>query len=153
FDVVPARIDEDAIKDSLKGAPLEEVPAALAEMKALRVSASHPGALVLGADQILAFEGAVISKSADLGEAKALLSRLSGRTHRLIGALVLARGAAAIWRHVEASTLTMRAFSDAFLDDYLAREGEAVLSSVGCYRFEGLGAQLFARVEGDYFSI
>jgi nucleoside triphosphate pyrophosphatase len=155
FDVVPARIDEDAVKDALKaeGAPLEHVPALLAEMKALRVSASHPGAVVLGADQILAFDGVVVSKSVSLDQARALLKHLRGREHRLIGAAVLAKGGQPIWRHLGQARLWLRDFSDEFLEDYLAVEGEEALSSVGCYRLEGQGAQLFSRIEGDYFSI
>ncbi len=155
FDVVPARIDEEAVKASLRaeGAPLARVPEVLAEMKALRVSAQQPEALVLGADQILAFEDRVISKSDDVAGARRLLQALRGREHRLIGAAVLAKGGSAIWRHVETATLTMRNFGDAFLDDYLAREGEAALSSVGCYRLEGPGVQLFSSIKGDYFSI
>jgi septum formation protein len=155
FEIVPARIDEEAVKDSLAAekAPLERVPETLAEMKALRVSASHTGALVLGADQILAFDGAVVSKSADIGEARALLRRLRGKEHRLIGGTVLAKDGVPIWRHLAVSRLWLRDFSDEFLEDYLAREGEAALSSVGCYRLEALGVQLFSRIEGDYFSI
>jgi septum formation protein len=155
FEAIAARIDEDAVKDSLRaeGAPLERVPEVLAELKALRISTSYPDALVLGADQVLAFEGAVVSKSAGIEEARALLRRLRGKEHRLIGAAVLAKGGAAIWRHTGTARLWMRDFSDGFLDDYLAQEGEDALASVGCYRLEGLGAQLFSRIEGDYFSI
>jgi septum formation protein len=155
FEIVPARIDEDAVKDALvaEKAPLERVPETLAELKALRVSASHPGALVLGADQILAFDGTVVSKSADIGEARALLRRLRGKEHRLIGAAVLAKDGVPIWRHLAVSHLWLRDFSDEFLEDYLAHEGEAALSSVGCYRLEALGVQLFSQIEGDYFAI
>jgi len=155
FDILPARIDEDAVKQSLRaeGAPLWRVPEVLAEMKAVRISAAHPEALVLGADQILAFGDHVISKSADLAAARKLLGALRGREHRLIGAAVLAKAGAPLWRHVETARLWMRDFSDGFLDAYLAREGEAALAGVGCYRLEGPGAQLFSRIEGDYFSI
>ena len=117
------------------------------------MSASRPDALVLGADQVLAFEGKLVSKCASLDEARGLLRRLRGRTHQLISALVLARAGGAIWRTVEIATLQMRDFSDCFLDDYLAKEGEGLLKGVGCYRLEGPGAQLFASIEGDYFTI
>lgn len=155
FDIHPARVDEDAVKDSLLAAkaPLRDVADALAELKAVRVSASQPDALVLGADQVLAFDGELVSKCTSLDEARTLLRRLRGQTHHLISALVLAKAGGAIWRNVETATLKMRDFSDRFLDDYLAGEGEGLLKGVGCYRLEGRGAQLFERVEGDYFTV
>jgi septum formation protein len=155
FEIVPARVDEDALKQSLlaEKASHRDIADALAELKALRVSASKTGALVLGADQVLSFDGALISKCESLVEARELLLRLRGKTHDLISAMVLAKNGAAIWRHVEKATLTMREFSDAFLDDYLAQEGEGLLSGVGCYRLEGRGAQLFSRVNGDHSAI
>jgi septum formation protein len=155
FDIRPAHVDEDAVKESLLAAkaPLRDVADALAELKAVRVSANRPDALVLGADQVLAFDGELVSKCASLDEARALLRRLRGRTHQLISALVLAKAGGAIWRNVETATLKMRDFSDRFLDDYLTGEGEDLLKGVGCYRLEGRGAQLFERVEGDYFTV
>lgn len=155
FEIVPARVDEDALKQSLlaKNTTHRDIADALAEWKAVRVSASHPGALVLGADQVLSFDGVLISKCEDLLEARELLLRLRGRTHDLISAMALAKDGAPIWRHVEKATLAMRDFSDAFLDDYLAQEGEMLLSGVGCYRLEGRGAQLFSRVKGDHSTI
>lgn len=155
FEVRPAHVDEDAVKDSLLAAkaPLRNVADALAELKALRVSASQPDALVLGADQVLAFEGELVSKCTSVDEAQILLRRLRGRTHQLISALVLAKAGGAIWRTVETATLVMRDFSDRFLDDYLAAEGEELLKGVGCYQLEGRGSQLFERVEGDYFTV
>ncbi|HEY4126158.1 MAG TPA: Maf family protein [Rhizomicrobium sp.] len=155
FDVRPAHVDEDAAKQSLLAshARLRDVADALAELKALRISASQPDALVLGADQVLAFKGELVSKCATLDEARTLLRGLRGRKHELISALVLAKAGSVIWRHVESAALWMRDFSDDFLDDYLAAEGEALLQGVGCYRLEGRGAQLFERVEGDYFTV
>jgi septum formation protein len=155
FDIRPAHVDEDAVKESLLAAkaPLRDVADALAQLKAVRVSANRPDALVLGADQVLAFDGELVSKCASLDEARALLRRLRGRTHQLISALVLAKAGGAIWRNVETATLKMRDFSDRFLDDYLTGEGEDLLKGVGCYRLEGRGAQLFERVEGDYFTV
>jgi septum formation protein len=155
FAVVPARVDEDAVKEALlaRNVPMRGIADALAELKAVRVSNSHPGKLVLGADQVLVFENELVSKSANVSEARALLSKLRGRTHELVGAAVLAKDGAPVWRHVGSATLAMRDFSDSFLEDYLAREGEAVLDSVGCYQLERRGAQLFANIAGDYFSI
>ncbi len=153
FEIVPAHADEDALKRSMAGQPAEDIADALAELKALAISTNHRDALVLGADQILDFEGGIVSKSENMEEAARLLRRLRGKAHRLVTAAVLAQNGAAIWRHVEISTLHMRAFSDAFLQTYLAGEGEELLSGVGCYRLEGRGSQLFERVEGDYFAI
>lgn len=155
FDIRPAHVDEDAVKDSLLAAkaPLRDIADALAELKALRVSASQSDALVLGADQVLAFGGELVSKCASLDEARTLLRRLRGHSHQLISALVLAKAGGAIWRTVETATLKMRDFSDRFLDNYLAAEGEELLKGVGCYRLEGRGSQLFERVEGDYFTV
>lgn len=155
FTAIPADIDEDRLKDDLlhSGANLVDIAAALADAKALRISQAHGDALVLGADQTLLFEDAVVSKCADLGAARMLLARLRGRPHRLCGALALARHGAIVWRHAETSHLRMRNFSDAFLDAYIAAEGAGILAAVGCYKLEGFGAQLFESVEGDYFSI
>jgi septum formation protein len=124
----------------------------LAKLKALSVSRTRPD-LVIGADQMLALGGEVFDKPKSAPEAKAHLLRLRGATHELITAAVVAREGAVIWRHIDTPKLKMRAFSDAFLDDYLSRAGDHVLRSVGAYQLEGLGAQLFERVEGDYFSV
>lgn len=155
FEAVPADIDEDALKDAMlrEGVPVAAVAGRLAEAKARDVANRHSDALVLGADQTLLFDDGLVSKCADLSAARALLKRLKGRTHQLVGGYVMARGGATVWRHEAVSTLTMRSFSDAFLDRYLAEEGEGLLSAVGCYKLEGLGAQLFERVEGDYFAV
>ena len=155
FTAQPADVDEESLKIRLlaKGTPVRDIAIHLAEAKALAVSNLRPEALVLGADQTLVIDDQLISKCHDLAEARALLTRLRGRTHQLVGGMVLARRGNVLWKHVEASTLTLRDFSDAFLDGYLAAEGAALLASVGCYRMEGLGAQLFEGVEGDYFAI
>jgi septum formation protein len=155
FTVIPADIDEDLRKDDLLagGTALERVASVLADAKALHVSRAWPGALVLGADQALLFEDELVSKCADLASARALLSRLRGKAHRLTSALTLARDGAVHWRHTTNSILHMRDFSDAFLDAYLSTEGEGILGCVGCYKLEGLGSQLFDSIEGDYFSI
>jgi septum formation protein len=154
FEAVSPGVDEDAAKAALlgDGAGPREVADALAELKAVRVSARREG-LVIGADQTLDLDGALIDKPASLEEARERLLALRGRMHRLHAGVVVAQGGQPIWRDVQTSTLWVRPFSDAFLEDYLAREGEAVLKSVGCYRLEGLGAQLFTRIQGDYFAI
>ena len=154
FEAVSPGVDEDAAKAALlgEGAGPREVADALAELKAVRVSGRREG-LVIGADQTLDLDGALIDKPASRQEAREHLEALKGRMHRLHAGVVVAQAGRPIWREVQTSTLWVRPFSDAFLEDYLAREGEAVLTSVGCYRLEGLGAQLFSRIQGDYFAI
>jgi len=148
------RVDEEAVKAGLRAEGLKprEQADALAEVKALSVSRMR-GDLVLGADQMLALGDEAFDKPADRAEARAQLVALRGKTHALLTAAVIARDGQVIWRHVDTPKLTMRPFSDAFLDDYLDRVGEGALSSVGGYQLEGLGAQLFSRVDGDYFSV
>ena len=146
-------VDEDAAKAALLGEGLgpRDVADALAELKAVRINAGQ--ALVIGADQTLDLDGELIDKAASLDEARARLLRLRGRAHKLHAGVVVARAGQPIWREVQTATLWMRPFSDDFLEDYLAREGEALLGSVGCYRLEDIGVQLFSRIEGDYFTI
>ena len=155
FEVKPARIDEDAIKASARaeGAPAADAATLLAEMKARRTGVAVPDALVIGADQILVCEGRWFDKPESATGARAQLAALRGRRHDLVTAIVCQRGNQRIWHHVATPSLTMRQFSDAFLDDYLAAEGVTVMESVGGYRLEGMGIQLFDRVDGDYFSV
>ncbi|HEV2533007.1 Maf family protein [Phenylobacterium sp.] len=154
FQAVDSGLDEEAAKTALKsqGASPRKIAEALAEAKAVKASAAHNG-LVIGADQTLEFEGALYDKVETLEAARARLKLLRGRPHRLHSAVVVAQGGAAVWRNLASATLTMRDFSDGFLEAYLATEGEAALGSVGCYRLEGPGAQLFSAIEGDYFAI
>jgi septum formation protein len=154
FEVVVAGVDETAAKVSLlaKGASPCGVAEALAELKAVKVSRARPQ-FVVGADQTLEFEGGLYDKVETLDEARERLKLLRGKAHRLHSAVVVARDGAPIWREVVSATLTMRDVSDSFVEAYLAAEGQAALGSVGCYRLEGLGAQLFSRIEGDYFAI
>ena len=149
----PADLDEDRLMAELKPAGAEIIARTLAEQKALAVSRRHPGQIVLGGDSVIAFGGDYLSKCASLAQARALLLRLAGQTHLLVSAAALARDGALLWAHASPCRMTMRDLSAQFLEDYLAAEGEGLLSSVGCYRFEGRGAQLFDRVEGDYFSV
>ena len=154
FETVSPGVDEAAVKAGLQaeGATPRDVADALAELKAVKVSRSR-GGLVIGADQTLDLDGTLYDKAANLEEARERLTTLRGRRHRLHAAVVVALDGAPIWRTLESPSLTMRPFSDAFLDGYLARNTAAALSSVGCYWLEGEGAQLFERIDGDYFAI
>lgn len=149
-----AGVDEDAVKTSLlaEGAGPRDIADALAELKAIRISAGRPD-FVIGSDQTLDLDGQLYDKAESLDAARERLKLLRGRTHKLHSAVVVAKEGAPIWREVVTCSLTMRDFSDVFLDDYLATEGPHALGSVGCYRLEGPGAQLFSRIEGDYFAI
>ena len=151
----PADLDEDALMAQLRaeGANAERVASELAVQKALHVSRRHAGALVLGGDSVIAFGDRLLSKCATLDEARALLRELSGREHLLVSAAALARDGEVLWLKASLCRMHVRRLSDDFLDGYLAREGAAILSSVGCYRFEAMGSQLFGKVEGDYFSV
>ncbi|MBK3799134.1 septum formation protein Maf [Azospirillum brasilense] len=153
--LAPAAVDEEEIKLAARaeGAPVEDVAETLAELKAQRVTRKHPGALVIGADQMLECEGRWFDKPADRDAAHAQLQDLRGKTHRLVSCAVVIRDGERLWHHVDRARLTMRPFSDAFLDSYLNAAGDDVLGSVGAYHLEGLGAQLFHRVDGDFFTI
>ncbi len=154
YEAVVAGVDEDAVKVDLlaRGATPRDIADALAELKAVRVSAGRPG-FVIGADQTLDLGGALYDKAETVEAARERLKLLRGKPHRLHSAVVVAKDGQPIWREVATATLTMRDFSDEWLEIYLADEGEQALGSVGCYRLEGLGAQLFSRIEGDYFAI
>jgi septum formation protein len=151
----PADLDEDALMADLaaRGTDAAGVATELAARKALWVSRRHPGQLVLGGDSVIELGGRHLSKCATLDDARALLAQMSGREHLLVSAAALARDGDLLWTHASPCRMTVRTLSPQFLDDYLACEGTAILSSVGCYHFEGRGAQLFDRVDGDYFSV
>lgn len=153
--VDPARIDESAIRAGLdaEGATPRAVAEALAEFKARKVSARHPGALVIGADQVADIDGERLDKPAGADDARAQLARMQGRTHQLHSAAVIARSGAPIWRHIATVRMTMRPLDDAAIDRYLDAAGPDVLGCVGCYQFEGLGASLFSAYRGDYFAV
>ena len=155
FEAVAPGVDEDEVKRSLAAerATPDAVAATLAELKATRISRRRPQALVIGADQVMVCDGRLFDKPASVAQAREHLQVLRGRTHELVSALCVARGGARIWDCRERARLTMRNFDDAFLDAYLARAGDSVTTSVGCYRLEGLGPHLFARIDGDYFTI
>lgn len=155
LDAIPAPIDEEAAKESLRaeGADPETLASALAELKAAAVSTRHPGTLVIGGDQVLELEGRMFDKPANPAAARDQLLALRGRTHRLVSAAVLTRDGARLWHAVQSVRMTMRDFSTDFLDAYLEAAGDSVCGSVGAYRLEGIGAQLFERIEGDYFTV
>jgi nucleoside triphosphate pyrophosphatase len=155
FVVEPAAVDEAAVKRETQaaGEPALACAAALAAEKACQVSRRYPEAIVVGADQVLAAGADWFDKPADLGAARAQLWALRGRTHILATAVCAAGGGIPLWRACSAPELTMRPFSEAFLDAYLAEEGESLCGAVGAYRVEGRGVQLFARISGDYFAV
>ena len=155
FTVEVAAIDEEAVKQGLRqdAASPARVAETLAELKAVRVAARHPGTLVIGADQMLDCDGLWFDKPRTLDEARQQLTMLRHRTHRLTSAVVAVRDGHRVWAHTEPARLSMRNFTDSVLDAYLAQIGEAALASVGAYQLEGWGAQLFSAVEGDFFTV
>ena len=155
FTVRVAEIDERDLKKSLRAAEtnVSAVAETLAELKALRVSSGREGALVIGADQVLDCEGDWFDKPKDVATARRNLMTLRGRTHLLVTSVCVVCDSTPIWRYTDQARLVMRAFSDRFLDAYLANAGPAVLGCAGAYQLEGLGVQLFKEIEGDYFSI
>ena len=153
IDVVSPGVDEDAVKTRLAGQGAEAIAQTLAEAKARAVSLQRLEDWVIGADQILRFNDRLYDKVASMDAAKTRLQTLRGQAHDLVGAVALAHAGEIRRVHVSAARLEMRMFSDAFLDSYLERAGEGILASVGCYAYEGLGAQLFSRVDGDYFAV
>jgi septum formation protein len=155
FSIEPAPVDEGTIKRQQResGCDAEACATILAEAKARAIALRYSAALVIGADQILVAGDEWFDKPVDLDDAASHLRRLRGRDHRLVTAACIFCGETRLWHAVAMPKLTMRHFSEAFLAEYIAAEGDAVLSSVGAYRIEGRGAQLFARIEGDYFTI
>lgn len=151
----PAHVDESELKNAMRveGARVDAIAEALAELKATRVSRRNPGALVIGADSMIECGDVQFDKPPDPAHAVAQLLALAGRTHRLISAAVIMRDGARIWHVADAARLTMRGFARDYAERYVATIGDAALSSVGAYQLEGLGAQLFTRVEGDFFTV
>jgi septum formation protein len=153
IEICPADVDERGLE---AGAPLQApvaIAAMLAREKALVVDRTKPGRLILGADQTLSLDGERFAKPADRAAARAQLRALSGRTHELYSAIAFVRDATVLSEYVGVARLTMRAFSDRFLDAYLDAVGDAATASVGAYQIEGLGVQLFERIDGDYFTV
>ena len=153
FAVDAADIDERAVAMSLAEQPVAERARGLAAAKALSVASRRPGALVIGADQMLELDGEVLSKAPTASAAREVLKRLRGRAHHLHSGVAIAKNGEIVWSLAQSATLHVRAFSDRWLDDYCATAGEALTKSVGAYQLEGIGVQLFERIEGDYFTI
>ncbi|MDW3098279.1 MAG: Maf family protein [Alphaproteobacteria bacterium] len=161
FEIVPADIDESILKSELENSPAAngehgagpDIATALAKAKAEIVSKAHPDALVIGADQVMTLSKTCYDKPRDMAEARSRLWEFRGKPHLLHGGVALAKGGKTIWDYYQPSHLTMRNFSEAFLDHYLETAGDAILKSVGAYQLESIGAQLFESIDSDYFSI
>ena len=155
FDVLPAVVDEAAVKKTLTaaGADASQIAGQLAQDKALNVSARRPEAVVIGADQVLACEGQNFDKPGSLAAARLQLRQLRGRTHQLHTGVALAYNSDVVWQRTDTATLVMRHFSDAFLERYLSEAGAAIWGTVGAYEIEGIGIQLFQCVKGDWATI
>ncbi|MHA7898515.1 MAG: Maf family protein [Henriciella sp.] len=151
---IKPNVDEDTAKQAMRaqGVSVRDQAMQLAELKAIKVSRAEPG-LVIGGDQMLNLDGAAFDKPANLDEAANHLRRLSGKSHTLETAILIAENGEPIWRYLARPKLTVRPLSEAFIERYVETCGEALLSTVGAYQLEKLGAQLFSRIEGDYFSI
>ena len=155
FTVDPADVDEGFIRDKMldESRPAIEIAEALAAAKAQTVAQKHPSDLVLGADQVLVCEGRLFEKPTSINNAADQLRFLRGKQHELLSAVAVVENDRLVWQTVGRVQLTMRDFSDAFLAVYLESQGEDLLTTVGAYKLEGAGAQLFSHVEGDYFSV
>jgi septum formation protein len=154
FVAEPAHADEAALKAAMTGAPPRDVADALAQLKALKVSARHPGALVLGSDSLAVLDdGTILDKPASRAEAADHLTRMSGKRHDLVSAAVIAENGRPVWRVVDKAKMFVRPLSSDFIDTYLDAEWPAISGCVGCYRIEGPGAQLFSRIDGSQFTV
>jgi len=151
---VRPNVDEEMARAAFRqdGLKIRDQAMRLAELKAQKVSMREQG-LVIGGDQMLNLEETAFDKPKDLADARNHLVEMSGKTHVLETALVVYENGQSVWRHLARPKLTMRILSPEFIDNYIAETGEDVLSTVGAYKLEALGAQLFSRIEGDYFSI
>ena len=155
FEVMRPRVDEEMVRDALlsEGASPRDLADALAEMKSLRISEKRPEALVIGCDQVLDLEGRVLAKPETRAAAQAQLLDLRGKRHSLLSAVVICEGGKPVWRHVGQVRLTVRSFSEAWLEGYLDRNWPDIGEAVGSYKLEKEGVRLFSRVDGDYFTV
>jgi len=155
FEARPARVDEDAIKAALlmEDATPRDVADALAEFKARKIAEKEPGAVVIGSDQVLEYQGRILSKPETAEDAAEQLRTLRGKQHKLLSAVVVYHEAEPVWRYVGQVRLLMRDISDEYLSDYVARNWPGIGESVGSYKLEEEGARLFSRIEGDYFAV
>ncbi|WP_282128224.1 Maf family protein [Roseobacter litoralis] len=153
--IIPARIDEGMVKEALlaENAPPRDIADTLAEMKARKVSDKNPGSVVLGCDQVLDHRGELLSKPADQQDALAQLQGLRNDRHTLLSAAVVYEDGKPVWRHVGVVRLRMHDASDAYLQDYVARNWDRIRHSVGAYKLEEEGVRLFSRIDGDYFTV
>lgn len=154
-EAMPARVDEETAKAALlaEGARPRDIADTLAELKARKVAEKHPESLVLGCDQVLELGREILSKPATPDQAQAQLRQLAGQTHKLLSAAVLYHEGQPVWRHVAEVRLTMRPLSEAYLQDYVARNWESIRHAVGAYKLEEEGARLFSAISGDYFTV
>ena len=155
FEVVAPKVDEDAIKAALvaENAKPRDIADALAEAKARKIAAKHPAALVLGSDQVLDFQGGLLSKPKDEADALSQLKAMRSNRHHLLSAAVIYEDAKPVWRHVGQVRLYMREASDDWLENYVARNWNSIKYSVGGYKLEEEGVRLFTRIEGDHFNV
>ena len=155
FDTDPVRVDEDTVRRSMlaEGATPREIADALAEAKARRGRARNPGALVIGCDQVLDFDGQVMAKPDSPAQVRDQLAALNGKRHHLVSAAVIYLDGEPQWRQIGTVRMEMRSVSDAYLDDYVARNWDSIRHSVGGYKLEEEGARLFQRITGDYFHV
>lgn len=155
FAVQPARVDEEMVRDALlaEQAPARDIADALAELKAVKVSDKHPTALVIGCDQVLNFERQLLSKPTSPDEARDQLMQMRGKRHELLSAVVICEAGKPVWRHVGVVRMTMRRFSDAYLEGYIDRNWDSIRHSVGAYKLEEEGVRLFSQIAGDYFTV
>ena len=155
FEVAPARVDEDGIRDSMVAddAPPRDIADALAEMKAVKQSTKLSGALVIGCDQVLSFERRILSKPETPEQALDQLRAMRGKRHELLSAAVICEDGKPVWRHVGVVRMTMRDFSDDYLEGYVTRNWDSIRHAVGAYKLEEEGIRLFSQVHGDYFNV
>jgi septum formation protein len=155
FTVQVARVDEESVKRALlaEEAPPRDIADALAELKARKISDKNPGAMVLGCDQVLDFEGRLLSKPESAEDALAQLLEMRGKRHMLLSAAVIYRDGQPIWRHVGQVRLRMKMSSDAYLKGYIARNWDSIRHAVGAYKLEEEGVRLFSTIDGDYFNV
>jgi septum formation protein len=155
FDIVPARVDETTLRDAMvsSGSKVRDIADALAEMKARKISAKRPDDLVIGCDQVLNFQGQLLTKPDSPDTAKSQLRHMRGERHELLSAAVICENGQPIWRHVGVVRLMMRSFSDEYLESYVERNWDSIKHSVGAYKLEEEGIRLFSQVQGDYFTV
>lgn len=155
FDCIAPRVDEETVRNALLAEDVtpRNIADALAELKATKISSKHPGALVIGCDQVLDLQGQLLSKPETAEQAHAQLRSMQGRRHDLLSAVVVCQAGRPIWRHIGTARMTVRPFSEAWLDGYMARNWPDISDCVGAYKLEAEGVRLFSRVDGDYFTV